>query len=138
MSRLLCWLRALMAKLHGPPKAITVAPPAVRLIPKQPAQLTATITNAKGDSMPLTATSWASDNPSVATVDQAGVVTAVAPGSAGVTALFNSLVSNVCAVTVVADTTPAAVHLSPSSLSLSVGQTQQLSATVVNKAGDPL
>lgn len=93
----------------------------------------------KGNLMSLVPTSWVSDNPAIATVDSTGLVTAVAEGSCGITALLDALVSNVVAVTVAAAApVPASITLSPPSLSLTVGQTQQLTAVIADAAGNPI
>jgi hypothetical protein len=42
---------------------------------------------------------WTSSNPAVATVDQSGLVARVAPGTCNITASFNAISSNACAVT---------------------------------------
>ncbi len=69
-------------------------------------QLTATIAPANGVSRYITwnNVTWASSNPSVATVDQTGKVTAVAPGSANISVTASNLTAT-CAVTVQAATT---------------------------------
>ena len=102
----------------------------------------------EGDSQPLTATvapsnatdasvSWSTSNASVATVN-AGTVSAVAPGSATITARAGDK-SATCAVTVVARVYPVeSVTLSPTSLNLTEGDSQSLTATVSpSNATDP-
>jgi hypothetical protein len=125
---------------HGPPPASIHVWPLPILAPQQTAQAIAIIYNKKGDPMPsLVPTSWVSDNSAVASVDAAGLVTALAAGSANVTASYQSIASNPVAVTVTVDPNlPAAVVVSPSSLNLVIGQTAQLTATVNNSAGAPI
>ena len=102
----------------------------------------------EGDSQSLTATvspsnatdasvSWSTSDASVATVD-AGTFTAVKPGSATITARAGDK-SATCAVTVVARVYPvASVTLSPTSLNLTEGDSQSLTATVSpSNATDP-
>jgi uncharacterized protein YjdB len=102
-------------------------------------QVGALIFDKKGHLMAGTQpTSWISDNVAVATVDANGLVTGVTPGSAGVTALFDRLVSNVVAVTVTVDNTPASIEVTPGTVSVTVGQTFQLTAVVKNGSGDPV
>ena len=71
---------------------------------------------------------WNSDNPSVATVDQNGQVTAVNSGAATITASAGN-VSATCAVSVFVPVT--SVTLNSANLTLSVGETALLEATVL-------
>lgn len=71
---------------------------------------------------------WSSDKSSVATVDQNGQVTAVSSGDATITASVGS-VSATCAVSVFVPVT--SVTLNSTSLTLSVGETALLDATVL-------
>ena len=96
---------------------------------------------AKGDSEQLTATVepenatnknviWSSDNPSIATVDENGKVTAV---NAGETTIYahsedNQYISNSCEVTVVIPVT--GVYFTNDQLKLSVDATEQLKVTI--------
>jgi uncharacterized protein YjdB len=52
--------------------------------------------------------------------------------------LFDRLVSNVVAVTVTVDNTPASIEVTPGTVSVTVGQTFQLTAVVKNGSGDPV
>ena len=73
---------------------------------------------------------WSSSNEAVATVDQTGVVTGVTPGTAIITAYSPAgNVSGTCTVTVTAPAT--SVTLEPTLLTLTVGHTGQLTATVL-------
>ena len=94
---------------------------------------------AKGSSETLTATvsprdatdntvKWSSDNPSVVTVDQNGQVTAVNAGNAVITASAGD-VSATCEVSVFIPVT--SITLSSTDLTLLVGQTAVLEATVL-------
>lgn len=74
---------------------------------------------------------WASSNNNVATVSQSGVVTAKAVGSTIVTVKTDNGKTDECRVTVTQSVvSPTSVSLSPSSLSLEVNQTANLTATV--------
>lgn len=96
------------------------------------------------DSVLLTATvdesatdktvTWTSDKPGIASVDQNGIVTAKAPGTAAITASAGGQTA-VCNVTVL---TPAnGVTLSPKTLTLAPGQENLLTATVGAAEGTP-
>lgn len=66
--------------------AISLSPESVKLVePGDTARVMATVTDAQGGVLTPTIT-WSSDDPSVLSVDGSGLVTAVAPGSATITA----------------------------------------------------
>lgn len=73
---------------------------------------------------------WSSSDPSVATVNKAGTVTAVKEGTAVITATVNG-VSGKCNVTVAKNLTPVkGIRLSASSLTLGQGAAETLTATI--------
>lgn len=79
---------------------------------------------------------WKSDNLSVATVDAGGLVQALAPGEATVTATAGE-VSATCRVTVVkAEVAVTSVTLSATSLELEKGERVKLTATVLPADAD--
>ncbi len=98
-------------------------------------QLTATIAPANGASQYITwnNVTWTSSNPSVATVDQTGKVTAVALGTANISVTASNLTAT-CAVTVQAASpgtvSVTGVTLNKNSDTITAGQTDQLTATV--------
>ena len=80
-----------------------------------------------------TTVTWASDNPSVAAVDQSGKITAVSEGTATITATANgdSTKAATCTVTVKPDSVPAeSVTLNKTALTLEIGDTATLTATI--------
>lgn len=96
-----------------------------------------------GESLALSATvlpanaynksvTWASDNESIVTVDENGMVTAILEGKANVTvaSVSNPEVSAVCEIEVT-PTPVSAIQLNLSSSSIEVGQQVQLEATVL-------
>jgi uncharacterized protein YjdB len=138
MTALWQWLTQLFQPKKGPPPgSIRLLPPWLFLSRSQIGRIRAVIYNKKGDIMPNTQpTSWVSDNTAVATVDNTGLVTGVSAGACGVTALLDKLVSNVVAVTVTA--VAASIEVSPSTVSVPVGQTTQLTAVVKDASGNPI
>ena len=75
--------------------------------------------------------SWSSSNTSVATVSQSGLVTAKATGATIITVRTDNGKSDDCLVTVTQSTvSPTSVSVTPTSLSLEVNQTANLTATV--------
>ncbi len=120
--------------------SVTVSPTSLSLQSGSPQTLTAVIKNSAGTALALSPTSWTSSDTGKATVNSSGVVTWVAAGTTNVAAHYNALDSNNCAVTAVpaADTTPASILIAPSTATIEVGRTQQLTALVKNAAGQTL
>jgi hypothetical protein len=75
-----------MAAVPNPKGAIIVTPAADTLSEGQTQALTATSLNAYGKPLDGETYAWGTSDPAVATVDASGVVTAVAPGAATITA----------------------------------------------------
>jgi uncharacterized protein YjdB len=125
--------------------AVTVQPPPVASVVVQPAAvslliggtsaLTARVSDASGAALDRIVT-WTSDHPEVASVSETGVVTAVSPGTAIVTAQSNGK-SGAATITV---TRPAVSSLSitPDGASLVVGGTVSLLATPKDASGAAL
>ncbi|MCG9967282.1 S-layer homology domain-containing protein [Pelotomaculum terephthalicicum JT] len=91
-------------------------------------QLTATITPSSAASQSVT---WSSSDTKVATVDSTGLVTAVAPGTATITVTTaDGGKTATCAVTVQAATAATGVTLNKTTATISVGATDQLTATI--------
>ncbi len=82
-----------------PANAVIVSPSSVALLVTQTQQLTATVTDAGGHTLPGQSVAWQSNNTGVATVSPSGVVTAVSPGSATITGTSGAA-SGVALVTV--------------------------------------
>ena len=84
----------------GAPTSVLVTPTTATLSSQSPTQqLTATAVDANNNAIGNITIQWTSDNPSVASVDQAGLVTWVSAGSCNVTAASGGIVSSPCAVT---------------------------------------
>jgi uncharacterized protein YjdB len=116
-----------------PVASVTVTPARVDLTPGARATLGAVTYDASGGPLGGRAVVWASSNESVATVDASGVVTALAAGSATITATSEGI-SGSSAVSV-ANPAVASVALQPRSATLQRGATLQLSSTITDESG---
>ncbi len=95
------------------PTTLSVAPVVVELHPGEAQQLTAEVLDQHGD--PLAATvSWTSDDPTVAEVSSTGLIAAMAPGQATVTATVDALTAtSEVTVTAAPNTAPEITITSP-------------------------
>ena len=112
-------------------ESITLNASSIELIEEDTQQLTTTVLPSNASDKTVT---WTSSNSRVATVNTHGLVTAVSAGTAIITARTNdgSNLTASCAVTVNPRFVPAtSVGLNISSCTLDVGDTQQLTATVM-------
>jgi uncharacterized protein YjdB len=127
------------APVTPPPPApvarVTVAPGTVSLAVGATRTLTATTTDASGSPLAGRAVSWSSSATSVATVTSAGLVRAVGPGTATITATSEG-VSGTASVTVTAPV--ARIDLSTGDFTLTVGETRTVGATPRDAAGNAL
>ena len=122
--------------------AVQVTPGSGTLFVGQSAQLTATIRDADGNTLSDRTVAWTSSDLSVLSGTTNGnnaTVTAVAPGTATVTASVAG-VSGTATFTVTSPPTAtvASVDFAPSSVTLDVGQTMTVTATVRDAAGSPI
>ncbi len=109
--------------------SVTVSPASATLDPNDTQQLTANV-----DATPASAdksVTWTSSNPSVATVSESGLVTAVAQGTATITATSNldNTKSGTCSVTVNAPAAPipvTAIALNKSTATIGIGDSETL------------
>ncbi|WP_404837165.1 beta strand repeat-containing protein [Aeromonas media] len=109
--------------------AIQVTPPNVSLIKGQTQQLTATATYSDNTTADVTGhVTWLSDDAATATITATGLLTGVEQGSAEVTASLDGVTGNAVQVTVT-DAILTAIQITPPSVSVGKGQTQQLTAT---------
>src|SRR6184192_478090 len=119
-----------------PVASVTVSPSTASVPVGQTVQLTATSKDASGNPLSGRPVSWGSSNTAVATVSAGGLVTGVTAGAATITATSEGQ-SGTATVTV--STVPvASVTVSPSTASVQVGQTVQLTATPKDASGNPL
>ena len=120
-----------------PANAVVVSPGTVSLLVTQRQQLTGTVTDANGNPIPGQTITWESSNSAVAAVSSTGLVIAVAPGTATITATSGS-VHGTADVTV--SLVPARkVTLTPDALSFTEGdQGTQLEVALLDSAGGTL
>ena len=119
-----------------PVAAVTISPSSATIFVGSSAQLTAVPKDSAGNALVGRVVTWGSSNSAVATVSGSGLVTAAALGSATVTATSEGKSSS--ATITVASVPVASVTVSPTSASIAVGATQQLSAVTKDSAGASL
>ena len=115
---------------------VEVAPASASLVVGATQQLAATPKDASGNALTGRTTSWTSSASTIASISAAGLVTAVAPGSATMTATIDG-VTGTAAVTV----TPvpvASVTLSPTTISVVAGASITLTAETRDASGTAL
>ncbi|GAB1341808.1 beta strand repeat-containing protein [Gemmatimonas sp.] len=115
-----------------PVATVLVTPPSVTLSVGMTQQVTASARDAKGVSVTGRPVAWSSSNPSVASIGASGVVTAIAPGSAVLTATVEG-VDATAAVTVLRPV--ASVAITTLQNSLFVSRTLQLAAAARDAQG---
>lgn len=112
------------------------APPTFQTLTRT-AQFTAVARDAAGATMASAPITWSSSNPSVATVNGSGLVTAAGNGTTQVTASSGSVSSS--AVTVTVSQVVAGVSVTPAAVAFgAIGSTRQLSAAAVDSSGAPV
>ena len=125
-----------IAVLAGAVAQVVVTPAAVALAALgQTQQFAAVAQDANGNVVPGQPFTWVSDNPLVARVDPGGIVTAVANGSATITATAGGAAGS--AALTVAQVVKSVV-VSPATASLLVGLTQQFTAVAQDANGNPV
>lgn len=126
------------AGLEGPSavSTVTIAPSARSLSIGQTSQLTAVGRDRDGNVLSDRVVTWTSDAPLIASVNVAGVVTALRAGAATV---FADIEGRRTSVTfVIAEVAVASVTVAPGVTAVTVGGTRQLVATVKDGSGNVL
>jgi uncharacterized protein YjdB len=122
----------------GPVASVTISPASGIITVGSTQQFSATAKDANGNVVPGQTFQWISSNTTVASVSTTGLVTAKVAGSTTITASTAGKVGS-AAVTVGAPTTigpVVSVVVSPSSGNITVGFTQQFSATAKDANGN--
>jgi uncharacterized protein YjdB len=120
--------------LTPPVASVSVSLGASSVVADKTTKATAVLKDAGGTTLTGRAVLWSSNDPAIATVDSAGVVTAVGPGSTSITATAEGK-SGSAPLTVTASTTIASVSVSVAS-SINVGKTAQATATLKDASGN--
>src|SRR6266550_2249847 len=118
-----------------PVASVTISPTASIRV-GQTVQLTATLKDSTGSTLTGRTVTWGSGDTTVARVSPSGLMTGVGQGSATITATSEGKTST--AAITVTNVPVASVTVSPSSGSLQVGQTVQLTATPKDSTGSTL
>jgi uncharacterized protein YjdB len=126
---------ATVTVVPAPVASVSVTPTTLSLTVGQTGQLTATPRDASGNPLSGRVVTWTTNSAAVATVNSNGLVTAQGAGSATITATSEGQ-SGTAAITVAVPV--ASVSVTPATLSLTVGQTGQLTATPRDASGNPL
>lgn len=113
--------------------SVQVTPVAVSVRVKRTASLQARALDADGETLSGRTITWSSSNPGVATISAQGVISAVAPGAATITATSEGR-SGQAAVTVTPEPV-AAVVVTPERDTLAVGTERTMSASVRDAQG---
>ena len=119
-----------------PASAIIVSPEAVTLFAGQTVQLSALVTDDRGQVLSGKQVAFTSSSNAIASVSGQGIVTAVSAGTATITATSEGATGQ--ATITVAPDPVAAVEINPSTASILVGGTTQLTAIARNVSGQAL
>ena len=116
--------------------SVTLDPSSMTIEVGETFQFTATAMTSDGMTIPNGSFTWMSDDDGIATVDKTGMVTAVAAGTAMITASVNDITS-MPAIVIVQDVPPtvASVTVDLSSVMLEVGDSHQLTAVARTSEG---
>jgi trimeric autotransporter adhesin len=119
-----------------PVATVTLVPSAATVAVGQTAQLIARVADSTGALLDGRAVTWRSDTPAAVTVDALGVVSAVAAGSARITATAEGRSGS--AVVTVTPIPVAALQVTPGASTLVEGDTLQLTARALDGQGNVL
>ncbi len=129
------------AGCDSPTKPVAVASVSIRpssstVLVGTPVALTATLSDSKGNVLTGRAISWVSASPSVASVSSSGLVTTLAAGAATITATSEGASGNT--IVTVLPIPIASVSVALSSTTVTIGTTQQATATLRDANGGTL
>lgn len=113
--------------------SVGVSPRSVNLSAGETIQLTVVVQDTGGDTVAGRAVKWSTERPAIATVSDSGMVTAVTPGEAVISASCEGQTGG-CQITVT-QVPVSAVVVTPPNSSIQAGATLQLSATIKDSQG---
>jgi uncharacterized protein YjdB len=113
--------------------SVQVSPPSAAITVGGTVHLQATPLDASGNQLTGRTVTWTSSNDAIATVDNTGVVTGISSGAATITATSEG--SSGTAGIAVALAVPASISVAPPSITVTAGQSSQLTATVKDADG---
>ncbi|HEX6927566.1 MAG TPA: Ig-like domain-containing protein [Longimicrobiaceae bacterium] len=119
-----------------PVATVSISPDEATLMVGETRQLSVTLRASDGTALNGRAVAWSSDSPNVARVSDTGLVTALGPGEAQITASSEGR-SGTATITV-APRPVESVEVSPSSATLQVGETLQFTARALAQDGSEL
>lgn len=119
-----------------PVASVSLAPPDPVVGVRATAPLTVSVRGPGGVPLRLRDIAWASADPAVATVDSAGVVTGVAPGTTEITATAGGRTGRLTLT--VSPVAVASVRVEPATLTLAPGDSAALVGTALDAGGAPL
>jgi hypothetical protein len=118
-----------------PVASVTVLAPVSSLVVGATTTLTAALKNAAGEPLPGRAVTWSSSSESVATVTDAGVVSAISAGSVRVRATSENVYGEIELAVRPRSSLVATIRLDAQSITLTAGGTRQLTATPLDEQG---
>lgn len=127
---------ALISVAPVPAASVVVAPATVALLAGASRTLAVSVLDSAGRALTGRTVTWSTDAPTIANVSSAGVVLAIAPGIATITARSEGR-SSTSRITVSA-VPVASVTVSPATVTLAVAQTAPMVARVADAAGGVL
>jgi uncharacterized protein YjdB len=115
------------------PASVELSPSSLSVVEGDAATLVAEVRDARENAFVPASIAWTSADPGVATVDGSGRVEGLTPGETLITAQAGEVSAS---VPVVVSRRPAQLLLEPANLTLAFGQSQLLSAVVLDVRGD--
>jgi trimeric autotransporter adhesin len=119
-----------------PVARVATAPNQVTLNPGQTSQMIVTLTDSAGNVLSGRSIAYSTSDAAVATVSSSGLITAVAEGQATITATSEG--KSASTLVTVNPVPVASIRITPSSVSLRIGQTMRLLAEAFDAQGRPL
>jgi uncharacterized protein YjdB len=117
--------------------SVQITPGAATIMPGSIQQLTTTVRDSSGAELLGRSVTWSSSHSAVATVSATGLVTAVAVGTATITASSGGVLGTMTVTVLALPPSVTAVSVTPTVLSLPVGRTSALSPVVTQPSGAP-